>query len=131
MVYDDAMRFYKDVDETATRLHTQALEILTKSLVATPLLSNKPSTPGLLMVNHTSWPLPPSVIEVEADDKHASKYKQMSADGKKAIVLVESIPAMSMKQITFENRPLDFVPVTGKITTTFFILRVNSLSFFN
>jgi alpha-mannosidase len=75
MVYVDAWAHYKDVLESGTALLQDAISSCT---------SGKGS--GTVLYNTTSWPLPSSVISVEASIE-AGGVVQVSADGKSKFVV--------------------------------------------
>lgn len=100
LVYDDARKFYEDVEQSATKMLGEALNILSDSLKSS-IAACDVKQQGLLMINSTSWEYPASVVEVEA---HAGvKYLQTSMNGKKGVILVDPLPSMSLQHVDIEK----------------------------
>ncbi|TPX59664.1 hypothetical protein SpCBS45565_g07680 [Spizellomyces sp. 'palustris'] len=107
IVYHDALKFYADVVESGTKLRNEALEAL--------IGRQRSSTKGFATVfNPTSWTRPRQVIEIDTETANVdvSTLQQISADGRKALVILEEAPAYALKTVQMGYKPSDFVPVT-------------------
>ncbi|KNC99430.1 uncharacterized protein SPPG_05671 [Spizellomyces punctatus DAOM BR117] len=115
IVYHDALKFYADVVESGTKLRNEALEAL--------IGRQRTSTKGPATVfNPTSWTRPRQVIELDTETANVdvSILQQTSADGRKALVILEEVPAYALKTVQMGYKPSDFVPVTGISTVVKF-----------
>ncbi|KAJ3030442.1 UNVERIFIED_CONTAM: Alpha-mannosidase 2C1 [Siphonaria sp. JEL0065] len=116
LVYDDAIRFYEDVEKSGNQLKDAALKALIGSVSAA---KGTGSTQAVAVINTTSWPLT-AVVEVNLGDLTAgaelygaSTWQQFSKGGQ-ALVYVDGVSTGSVKSFALGNKPAGFVPVTVK-----------------
>ncbi|KAI9344608.1 galactose mutarotase-like domain-containing protein [Obelidium mucronatum] len=116
LVYDDAIRFYEDVEKTGTKLKEEALKALMGSMAAA---KGRGTSQAVAVINTTSWPLT-DVVEVDmaqltagTELYGASTWQQFSKGGQ-ALVYVDEINTGSVKTFALGNKPAGFVPVTVK-----------------
>ncbi|KAJ3087170.1 Glycoside hydrolase, 38 vacuolar alpha mannosidase, partial [Quaeritorhiza haematococci] len=119
MVYDDALKFYADIEHSATKLIDTARSALMNSFVT------KASTKKAVTVfNPTSWSRSYDVVELDlAAWKNAGmealgsgEIIQKSACGTKVLVLVDEVGPMSAKTFSMGYKPASFVPITVTVT---------------
>jgi hypothetical protein len=85
-----------------------------------PFGTEKATKQGLAVFNATSWSRDAEIVEVDIDSLIPNaerllngKFHQISSDGKKALVIVNHVPAYSIKAFAFGNMPNHFTPITG------------------
>ncbi|KAI9344606.1 glycosyl hydrolases family 38 N-terminal domain-containing protein [Obelidium mucronatum] len=112
LVYDDAMRFYEDVETSGNKLKNNAL----KALIGDPAERNgKRLEPGITTINTTSWPVT-AVVEVQVDkslvwSNYLESCIQITQTGN-PIVYVDSVHGGSLKSFALDNINSALVPVT-------------------
>ncbi|KAJ3176169.1 Alpha-mannosidase 2C1 [Irineochytrium annulatum] len=120
MVYEDAIKFYEDVEVSGSRLRTDAIRSIGGHYGA----KGGDLAQAIAVYNTNSWPRTAEIVEVDLSQLRAgvefykrASWHQLSADGK-ALVLadnnfkVDNVPAMSVKSYGIGNKPAVFSPVT-------------------
>ncbi|KAJ3094701.1 Glycoside hydrolase, 38 vacuolar alpha mannosidase [Physocladia obscura] len=115
MVYDDAIRFYQDVESSGNKLKKAALSAFMSSLS-----NKKESVQAVTVINTTSWPLDAEIVEVNVSELNVgvplyggATWQQMSKAGK-ALVYVDNVKPAAVQSYALGNKPDGFIPVTGR-----------------
>ncbi|RKO87791.1 galactose mutarotase-like domain-containing protein, partial [Blyttiomyces helicus] len=111
IVYDDALKFYRDVSRSASAIRDEAFDKLVRSV---PADSN--AVQGISVYNATSWARTSTILEVDLytlpqTQSWGNAFHQLSADGSKGLALVEGIPAFGVKHFGLRYPSTSFSPV--------------------
>ncbi|KAJ3193268.1 Alpha-mannosidase 2C1 [Irineochytrium annulatum] len=113
LVYVDALEYYRDVEQAGTRLKEEALGELRKRF-------ENGGAQAMAVLNTTGWTTEAAVIEVEMKGLTSgvelfggATWMQMGKEGK-ALVVVDNVPAMSMKSFGIGNKPAAFTAVKAE-----------------
>ncbi|KAI9329640.1 galactose mutarotase-like domain-containing protein [Obelidium mucronatum] len=106
LVYDDAIRFYEDVEKTGTKLKEDALKALMGSMAAA---KGHGTSQAVAVINTTSWPLT-AVVEVDmaqltagAELYGASTWQQFSKGGQALVYgIIHFVFAVEAETKVFE-----------------------------